>query len=158
MARQPYQTSSYLSVCLLYDFAHDFWALPEEEIANVFNFLHQHGDTGYQQWLLQWRSQVNDYMGGKRKRSAILKKHPEQAAFFAYAQWRILQDGALVNTLLVQYGYAQRCSAKAAFVPCYELLNDILAELAQTSIYPPTPWDCGDEQKRLHPEKNFGSW
>ncbi len=146
---QTYQTSTYISVCLLADLAADFWALPEDDINQVFNFLHKHGDTGYLEWLSQWRSCVDKYMVGSRSRSAILKKHPEQHAFFEYARWRILQNGALTNSLLVQYGYARTCSAKGAFQQSEEFLNLLLSELTKLNCFPPSPFDCGDELNRL---------
>lgn len=147
-----YQTSTYLSVALNASLAENFWKLEEthlEQFHHLFNFLQEHGDSGYLQWLEQWRDQVDAYMDGGKSCQQVLKDHPEQIAFFRYAEWRQLQDGALVNTLLSRYGYAETCSQRGAYVQSVEFLEVLLRELSELSIYPPTVRDAYAEQEML---------
>lgn len=150
MEKYPeYKTSDYLSVTLQYDLAADFWALDEEETQKVFSFIREHGEDGFCEWREKYQGLLNAYMGGKAAGKKAWRQHPEQHGLLAYAKWRHLRDGALVNTLLWRYGYKDSCCAKAAYAPCAEFLDLLRVELAKLNPLPPTAFDAGYEMRFL---------
>lgn len=138
-----YQTSKYLSVVLNYELATDWWALDGEQHKFVYDFLHDW--DRFEEWITEHKESFEAYKAGGKARQETIESYPEHYPIFVYAHWLHLQNGALLNTLLSRYGYANACSAKGAYEQAADFFELLLAEYRQLNILPPSAFDTNAE-------------
>ncbi len=143
-----YQTSEYLSIGLNYNLAADWWALSSEQHDFVYSFLND-WDV-FEAWLDEHNASFEAYKAGGKSRQQTITNHPEHYPLFVYAHWLHLQNGALLNTLLLQYGYVDVCSTKRAYEPAADFFELLLAEYQKLNIVPPSLFDVAAESNALN--------
>ena len=145
---EKYETSSYLSVALNYDLARDWWDLSDEQHHFVYEFV-LHDWDNFENWLAEHKQSFEDYKSGGKSRQKTIKAYPEHYPLFVYAHWLHLQNGALLNSLLSQYGYAESCSRKGAYEEAADFFELLLGEYRKLHILPPSVFDAGAEAAAL---------
>lgn len=138
-----YQTSQYLSVLKLFELSDDWWRLEPEQHQFVYKFISDW--DAFQAWLAEHSAQFEAYKAGGKARKESIAAYPEHYPLFVYAQWLRLQDGLLLNTLLLRYGYADKCLKKGAYEQSADFLQLLLGEWRKLNIVPPTLADASAE-------------
>ena len=149
-----YKTSKYLSIAQLYELADDWWRLDPEQHRFVSSFISD-WDT-FQSWLAKHSAPFAAYKAGGKSRQETIAAYPEHYPLFVYAQWLRLQDGLLLHTLLLRYGYADACSKKGALEPSADFFELLLDEAARLNLFPPTAFDAGAEMAALNRHSQKG--